>query len=157
MFVLPDDPSSYTFAMGNCFREASCLRTVPSNLLILSKYLPTNNSSNTNCLFNRGFYNCFALDELVGIGVPNNGHDKYMKDNKFTQTFNQCRHLKRMTFEPNQTAEWKSQVKMCIRDRNTPQNIKLKALDLLQKQAGLQTQKVQADIDKNIKINITGG
>lgn len=110
VFVLPDDPSSYTFAMGNCFREASCLRTVPSNLLILSKYLPTNNSSNANCLFNRGFYNCFALDELVGIGVPNNGHDKYMKDNKFIQTFNQCRHLKRMTFEPNQTAEWKSQV-----------------------------------------------
>ena len=46
----------------------------------------------------------------MGIGVPNNGHDKYMKDNKFIQTFNQCRHLKRMTFEPNQTAEWKSQV-----------------------------------------------
>mgnify|MGYP004541448409 CR=1 FL=1 len=47
---------------------------------------------------------------MVGIGVPNNGHDKYMKSNKFTNTFNQCRHLKRMTFEPNQTAEWGNQV-----------------------------------------------
>lgn len=109
VFVLPDDPSSYTFAMGHCFREASYLRTVPSNLLILSKYLPTNSSSNSNCLFYYGFYNCFALDELVGIGVPNNGHDKYMKSNKFYNTFSQCRHLKRMTFEPNQTAEWASQ------------------------------------------------
>lgn len=109
VFVLPDDPSSYTFAMGHCFREASYLRTVPSNLLILSKYLPTNNSSNSNCLFYYGFYNCFVLDELVGIGVPNNGHDKYMKSNKFYNTFSQCRHLKRMTFEPNQTAEWASQ------------------------------------------------
>lgn len=42
-------------------------------------------------------------------------------------------------------------------DKNTPQNIKLKALDLLQKQAGLQTQKVQAEVSKNIEINITGG
>ena len=39
---------------------------------------------------------------------------------------------------------------------DTPQNIKLKALDLLQKQTGLQTQKVQADINNNIQINITG-
>ena len=39
---------------------------------------------------------------------------------------------------------------------NTPQNIKLKALDLLQKQTGLQTQKVQADLNNNIHINITG-
>lgn len=111
VFVLPENPSSYTFAMGSCFAYASCLRTIPQDLLILSKYLRTNNSSSVYCLFTRGFYNCFALDELVGIGVPNNGHDKYMKNsNKFTQTFNQCRHLKRMTFEPNQTAEWKSQV-----------------------------------------------
>ena len=110
VFVLPENPSSYTFAMGYCFSYASYLRTIPQDLLILSKYLPTNNSSSINYLFNRGFYNCFALDELVGIGVPNNGRDKYMTDNKFTQTFSQCRHLKRMTFEPNQTAEWKSQV-----------------------------------------------
>lgn len=110
VFVLPDDLSSYTFAMGNCFQEATCLRTIPQDLLILSKYLSTNSSSNNLCLFNRGFYNCFALDELVGIGVPNNGHDKYMKSNRFINTFNQCRHLKRMTFEPNQTSEWKSQV-----------------------------------------------
>ena len=39
---------------------------------------------------------------------------------------------------------------------DTPQNIKLKALDLLQKQTGLQTQKVQADLNNNIHINITG-
>ena len=38
----------------------------------------------------------------------------------------------------------------------TPQNIKLKALDLLQKQTGLQTQRVQADLNNNIQINITG-
>ena len=110
VFVLPDDPSSYTFAMGNCIEYATCLRTIPQDLLILSKYLPTNNSGNSQCLFYYGFFKCFALDELVGIGVPNNGHDKHMKNNKFIQTFNQCRHLKRMTFEPNQTAEWESQV-----------------------------------------------
>ena len=109
VFVLPENPSSYTFAMGHCFSQASCLRTIPQDLLILSKYLSTNASSSNYCLFNYGFQNCFALDELVGIGVPNNGHDKYMKTNRFTQTFNQCRHLKRMTFEPNQTAEWKNQ------------------------------------------------
>ena len=39
---------------------------------------------------------------------------------------------------------------------DTPQNIKLKALDLLQKQTGLQTQKVQAELNNNIQINITG-
>ena len=89
VFVLPENPSSYTFAMGYCFSYASYLRTIPQDLLILSKYLPTNNSSSINYLFNRGFYNCFALDELVGIGVPNNGRDKYMTDNKFTQTFSQ--------------------------------------------------------------------
>lgn len=110
VFVFPENPSSYTFAMGHCFYQATYLRTIPQDLLILSKYLPTNSSSNNNCLFYYGFHNCFALDELVGIGVPNNGHDKYMKSNKFTNTFNQCRHLKRMTFEPNQTAEWGSQV-----------------------------------------------
>lgn len=110
VFVLPENPSSYTFAMGYCFQLASCLRTIPQDLLILSKYLPTNASADSLCLFYYGFQNCFALDELVGIGVPNNGHDKYMKSNKFRQTFKQCKHLKRMTFEPNQTAEWKSQV-----------------------------------------------
>ena len=109
VFVLPDDPSSYTFAMGNCFQEATCLRTIPQDLLILSKYLPTNGSANSLSLFYQGFYKCFALDELVGIGVPNNGHDKYMKSNKFNRTFNECRHLKRVVFEPNQTAEWTSQ------------------------------------------------
>ena len=110
VFVLPDDPSSYTFAMGNCFQRATRLRTIPQDLLILSKYLPTYGSAHSLCLFYNGFYQCFALDELVGIGVPNNGHDKYMKSNKFNRTFNECRHLKRMTFEPNQTAEWKDQV-----------------------------------------------
>ena len=110
VFILPDDPSSYTFSMGNCFYYASCLRTIPQNLLILSKYLPTNSSSNIHCLFYSGFYCCYALDELIDIGVPNNGHDKYMKSsNKFYNTFYQCRHLKRITFEPNQTAEWASQ------------------------------------------------
>lgn len=110
VFVLPENPSSYTFAMGHCFYIATCLRTIPQDLLILSKYLPTNSSSNDNCLFNYGFYQCFALDELVGIGVPNNGHDKYMKsNNKFSNTFKYCRRLKRITFEPNQTAEWRYQ------------------------------------------------
>nr|DAT70892.1 MAG TPA: hypothetical protein [Caudoviricetes sp.] len=46
----------------------------------------------------------------MGIGVPNNGHDKYMKsNNKFSNTFKYCRRLKRITFEPNQTAEWRYQ------------------------------------------------
>ena len=110
VFVLPENPSSYTFSMGQCFAFASYLRTIPQDLLILSKYLPTNSSLDYNCLFYYGFYQCFSLDELVGIGVPNNGHDKYMKSNKFLETFNRCKHLKRITFEPNQTAEWKSQV-----------------------------------------------
>ena len=109
VFVFPENPSSYTFIMGYCFSQANYLRTIPQDLLILSKYLSTNSSSISNCLFYFGFYHCYALDELVGIGVPNNGRDKYMKDNKFNYTFDQCRHLKRMTFEPNQTAEWKSQ------------------------------------------------
>ena len=39
---------------------------------------------------------------------------------------------------------------------DTPQNIRLKDLDLLQKQTGLQTQKVQAELNNNIHINITG-
>nr|DAT70893.1 MAG TPA: hypothetical protein [Caudoviricetes sp.] len=29
MFVLPENPSSYTFAMGHCFYIATCLRTIP--------------------------------------------------------------------------------------------------------------------------------
>ena len=109
IFVLPENPSSYTFYMGECFQYAYYLRTIPQDLLILSKYLSTINSSDTSGLFYFGFYQCYALDELVGIGVPNNGHDKYMKSNKFNYTFGQCRHLKRMTFEPNQTAEWSYQ------------------------------------------------
>ena len=109
VFILPDDPSSYIFYMGSCFQGASCLRTIPQDLLILSKYLSTSSSSVNNSLFSYGFYQCYALDELMGIGVPNNGHDKYMKSNKFSNTFGQCRHLKRMTFEPNQTAEWSHQ------------------------------------------------
>lgn len=109
VFILPDDPSSYTFYMGSCFFGANWLRTIPQDLLILSKYLSTNSSSVSNSLFYRGFYQCFALDELMGIGVPNNGHDKYMKSSKFNNTFSQCSHLKRMTFEPNQTAEWSYQ------------------------------------------------
>ena len=39
---------------------------------------------------------------------------------------------------------------------DTPQNIKLKALDVLQKQTSLQTQKVQADLNNNIQVNVTG-
>ena len=109
IFVLPENPSSYTFYMGECFMYGYYLRTIPQDLLILSKYLSTNNSSGSSGLFYFGFYQCYALDELVGIGVPNNGHDKYMKSNKFSNTFGQCRHLKRMTFEPNQTAEWSYQ------------------------------------------------
>lgn len=34
------------------------------------------------------------------------------------------------------------------------ENIKLKAIDLLQKQLGLQTQKINADVSTNIEIKI---
>lgn len=39
-------------------------------------------------------------------------------------------------------------------DKDYNANAKLKALDLLQKQLGLQTQKIQADVNTDIVINI---
>lgn len=68
------------------------------------------------------------------------------------------RELEREIFEANNiTAEHiANELSEMAFDKNTPQSIKLKALDLLQKQAGLQTQKVQAEVNKNIEINITG-
>lgn len=41
-------------------------------------------------------------------------------------------------------------------DENYAASSQLKALDLLQKQLGLQTQKVEADVSTDIVINITG-
>lgn len=68
------------------------------------------------------------------------------------------RELEKEIFEANHiTAEHiANELSEMAFDADTPKNIRLKALDLLQKQTGLQTQRIEAEVNKNIEINITG-
>lgn len=104
VFVLSGEQTGQV-VLSQCFEEAFCLRKIPAEILELSKM--DNTSGGSNLIFNRGFRSCYCLDEISGLGVPLG--TKSMTYNRFNATFYDCRHLRSMTFVPNQVAEWKNQ------------------------------------------------
>lgn len=104
VFVLSGEQTGQV-TLSQCFEGAFCLRKIPIEILELSKM--DNKNSGANLIFNRGFRSCYCLDEISDLGVPLG--TKSMTYNRFNSTFYDCRHLKSMTFVPNQVAEWKNQ------------------------------------------------
>lgn len=67
------------------------------------------NSTYSSAHYNQ-FYNCYSLDEVIGLGVSNQS----FTSNMFMNTFNNCYRLKRVVFDTNEdgsakTANWKNQ------------------------------------------------
>lgn len=102
-----DRVQSYTYASVNAiFKNCCSLRSIPTELL-KELYTP---GRHTYQLFYNGFYNCYALDELVGLPVPTGT----ITSNMFSSAFDGCSRLKSIIFNTNddgsaKTANWKTQ------------------------------------------------
>lgn len=104
VFVLPTD--SFKGAnLSSCFYNAKYLRKIPAEIIELTKL--ENSNGGNNLIYPNGFSYCYALDEITGLGAP--VMSGKMTSNRFNSTFIQCQHLKHLTFDPNQTVEWKNQ------------------------------------------------
>lgn len=105
VFVLPTD--SFKGAnLSSCFYNAKYLRKIPAEIIELTKL--ENSNGGNNLIYSDGFGYCYSLDEIIGLGAPvMSGKMIY---NRFSSTFVYCQHLKRLTFDPNQTVEWKNQM-----------------------------------------------
>ena len=86
------------------------LRTLPS--WFYKQICPEDDyfSSNPSVIYNRGFYNCYSLDEIVNLPVLRGELDS----NAFLVTFRDCARLKNFTFETNEdgspiVAKWRNQ------------------------------------------------
>lgn len=104
VFVLPPVGSFKGVILRECFYDANCLRKIPAEIIELTKL--ENISDGSNSIYVNGFSYCYSLDEIIGLGAPIMSGMTY---NRFSNTFIQCQHLKRLTFDPNQTVEWKQQ------------------------------------------------
>ena len=99
---------AYTGQQSYMFDNCYSLRSIPMNLIKSGNpYVYYGYSYYYN-----GFYNCYALDELINLPIP------YTKatwtDNSFYYAFNSCSRLKNITFALKDgvpyTVTWKSQV-----------------------------------------------
>lgn len=99
--------SAYSGGSSGLFTACYSLRSVPIEFLRYDN--PTVNYSYT--YLSSGFSSCYTLDELVGLPLP---WTVTYTSNIFTNTFNYCDRLKRLTFEMpgGQPAvkQWKSQI-----------------------------------------------
>ena len=99
---------SYSAGHGSLFQYCFSLRKMPLNFL--KNVHPKPHYSNS--YFYSSFYQCCALDELIGLPIP------YISpgwtSNSFNTTFNYCYRLKDIIFETNEdgtpkVVEWKNQ------------------------------------------------
>jgi hypothetical protein len=102
----------YTYAYSgysSMFNGCYSLRSVPESLL-KQLYNPLA-TSGYYTLFNNGFKNCYALDEIRGLN-PQTGT---VTSNMFSNTFENCHRLKEVIFATQEdgtpyTVNWKNQV-----------------------------------------------
>lgn len=104
------EKQTYSFygSQSNMFTNCCSLRSFPMTLI---KSGNPYSGSTYNYYYN-GFYQCYALDELINLPIP------YTKatwtDNAFYDTFNYCTRLKNVTFALNNgvpyTVTWKNQI-----------------------------------------------
>ena len=100
--------SSYNGSQNAMFQYCHSLRSIPIKLIKSGNPYVYYGYS----YFYNGFYQCYALDELINLPIP------YTKatwtSNAFYNTFNNCSRLKNITFALNNgvpyTVTWKSQV-----------------------------------------------
>lgn len=95
------------------FFGCNALRAIPTELLA---HLTMGASSATATSYEKklyyyGFYNCWDLDEIVGL--PTTAYSAVESTNSFVKTFENCRRLKRVTFALNEdgtpkTCSWRS-------------------------------------------------
>lgn len=105
---LEKQTGAYIGNQSGMFGGCSSLRSIPMNLIKSGN--PYINYSYS--YYNYGFFNCYALDELINLPIP------YTKatwtSNAFYNTFYQCYRLKNVIFSLNNgvpyTVTWKSQV-----------------------------------------------
>ena len=101
--------SPYIGTQNSMFYSCYSLRSIPMNLIKSGNpYLGYNSSYYYN-----GFWQCFALDELINLPIP------YTKakwtSNAFIDTFRNCYRLKNVTFKTNDdgtaiAVNWKGQI-----------------------------------------------
>lgn len=101
---------SYSYSsVSSMFKGCYSLRSIPEDLL-KQLYNPTA-TGGYYTLFNYGFQNCYALDEIRGLN-PQTGT---VTSNMFSNTFDNCHRLKEVIFATQEdgtpyTVSWKNQV-----------------------------------------------
>ena len=102
--------SPYSGSSSSSFYGCSSLRSIPMDFLAHGNPVVYYNYS----IYNYGFYNCYALDELVNL--PNPHHNATWTSNSFYNSFSNCDRLKNLTFALNPetnapyVVEWKDQI-----------------------------------------------
>jgi hypothetical protein len=96
-------------SVSGMFKNCYSLRSVPEDLL-KQLYNPLA-TSGYYTLFNYGFQNCYALDEIRGL----NPQTDTVTSNMFSNTFDKCHRLKEVIFATQEdgtpyTVSWKNQV-----------------------------------------------
>lgn len=105
--------SAYSSPRKGQFQTCHSLRSIPMGFLNHGNPV----CSNSNSIYYYGFYNCYALDEIIGLPIPHakSTDNTTWTSNAFYYTFNNCSHLKNMTFAVQEdgtpySVKWKSQV-----------------------------------------------
>lgn len=93
-------------SVTSIFEDCHKLRSIPTNFL---KQLYNLTEYNYNSCYQYTFYDCYYLDEIVGIPVS----PATFTSNCFKNTFNNCKRVKNIIFDTDngnaKTANWKSQ------------------------------------------------
>lgn len=103
------DTSTYKFG-NNTFNYCYSLRSVPMDFL---NHGDSNQFATYSNMYYHLFYNCCALDEIIGLPIPRADRMNFTS-NMFNETFSNCYHLKDMTFATNEdgspiVVKWKNQ------------------------------------------------
>ena len=105
--------SGYSGSMCNMFENCYSLRKIPQELISHTNPVITYSYS----LYRSGFKNCYVLDEIVDLVVPDNVEwtSNVFLNSIYDGTFHGCNRLKRLTFATNEDgtpkiAKWKNQI-----------------------------------------------
>lgn len=98
---ITDIYSSSTVLIG-VFNQCNNLRNFPSSFnSVIKKF------KGTSYIYSPYYnlcYNCNSLNEITNLGIT----PTTVANNEFSSSFDYCRRLKSLTFESNQTANWKN-------------------------------------------------
>ena len=100
--------SAYTCNMSGMFQYCCSLRSIPMDCIAHANP----NATYSYSYFPSGFFNCYVLDELVGLPLP---WTATWTSNAFSNTFGACKRLKNLIFATQEDGSpyvmnWKSQV-----------------------------------------------